>query len=205
MATRRKVIIGAGAAIAGMSVLGGTGSALAQASRPGPRVTVLGTGIMFSGMARTLLAAGLPVTVWNRTASKAQALEDDGAIVAATVEDAVTDADVVLTMVFDTAAVQSVMDRGLPAMRSDAVWMQSATVGLDGTRALSQFAETRSIAYVDSPVLGSKAAANEGSLIVVASGPRAALTTLAPVFEGVGSRASWKWAIVRVMRSVSRW
>lgn len=188
MMTRRHVMASAGAAAAAMSVLSGAHSASAQEGGSLPRVTVLGTGIMGSGMAKSMLAAGLPVTVWNRTASKAEALETDGAVVAPTIEAAVADADVVLTMVFDTAAVQEVMAIGLPAMRPDAIWMQSATVGLEGTRSLAEFAATRSIAYVDTPVLGSKEAANGGSLIVVAAGSEEAIATLGPVFDAVGAR-----------------
>lgn len=188
MTTRRNVLIGTGASLAGLTILAGAGSVMAQTLPSAPRVAVLGMGIMGSGMARSLLSAGVPVTVWNRTTSKAEALRADGAEVAATVADAVSEADVVLTMVFDTAAVQEVMALGLPAMRGDAVWMQSATVGLDGTRILSELAATRSIAYVDAPVLGSKEAAEGGSLVVVASGHPEAKAVLATVFDAVGAR-----------------
>lgn len=159
----------------------------ASTSNAKPRIALLGTGIMGSGMVRSLRRAGLPVTVWNRTASKAEALRSTGATVARTPEEAVASADVVITMVFDTAAVNEVMARALPAIRPNAVWMQSATVGLDGVRDLSAKAN-RSITYVDTPVLGSKDAAEGGGLIVVAAGAAPAKAVLQPVFDAVGDR-----------------
>ncbi|NTB87633.1 NAD(P)-dependent oxidoreductase [Agrobacterium tumefaciens] len=186
--TRRNALIGTGAVVTGISALASAGSSLAKGEGKPLRVAVLGTGIMGSGMARSLLGAGLHVTVWNRTASKAQALKAAGAIVAPSIRDAVAEADVVVTMVFDTAAVQEVMEQGVPAMRAGAIWMQCATVGLDGTRSLARFAETRSIAYVDSPVLGSKEAAEGGSLIPVVAGPKSATDALKPIFDAIGSR-----------------
>ncbi|KQM99415.1 hypothetical protein ASE78_17965 [Sphingomonas sp. Leaf25] len=142
---------------------------------------------MGSGMVRSLRKAGLPVTVWNRTAAKADALRASGASVAQTPEEAVAEADIVITMVFDTAAVEQVMARALPAMRPDAVWMQSATVGLAGVRELSAKVD-RSIAYVDTPVLGSKDAAEGGTLIVVSAGNAAGKARLQPVFDAIGDR-----------------
>ncbi|MEW2237219.1 NAD(P)-binding domain-containing protein, partial [Streptomyces sp. NPDC024062] len=69
----------------------------AGASRGRPTVAVLGTGIMGSGMARSLLRERLPVRVWNRTRSRAEPLAADGATVTDTADEAVRGADVVLT------------------------------------------------------------------------------------------------------------
>lgn len=156
-----------------------------------PNVTVLGTGLMGSGMARSLARDGLAVTVWNRTAAKARPLEEAGAVVAEDAEAAVRDADVVVTMLFDADAVEQVMARALPAMKSDAVWAQCATVGLDGTERLARSAERHSIAFVDSPVLGTRQPAEEGKLIVVASGPAEVRRQVSPVFDAIGSRTVW--------------
>src|SRR3954447_23447064 len=98
-----------------------------------PRVALLGTGTMGVGMARSMLRAGLPVTVWNRHPERAEPLAEDGATVARSVEDAVGQADVVITMLFDESAVSTVMTEAAGAMRPDAVWVQSSTVGTRGT------------------------------------------------------------------------
>ena len=75
------------------------------------RVAVLGTGIMGGPMARNLLRAGHEVTVWNRTARKAEALEAEGARVASTPAEAVRDAEIVLTMLADAPAVEATVTR----------------------------------------------------------------------------------------------
>ena len=66
-----------------------------------PTVALLGTGTMGAGMARNIAAAGIPLRVWNRTRSKAEPLAEAGAEVAGSPADAVRDADIVLTMLFD--------------------------------------------------------------------------------------------------------
>jgi 3-hydroxyisobutyrate dehydrogenase len=154
-------------------------------------VTVLGTGIMGAGIARSLLRAGFDVTVWNRSQDKAAPLADDGAAVAPDAAAAVAGADVVLTMLFDLASVTEVMADALPAVRQDAVWLQTSTVGLDGVHTLAALAERHGIAFVDAPVLGTRQPAEEGKLIVLAGGPAAVRDTVAPVLDAIGARTLW--------------
>jgi 3-hydroxyisobutyrate dehydrogenase len=154
-------------------------------------VTVLGTGIMGAGIARSLLRAGFDVTVWNRNGDKAAPLADDGATVASDVASAVSGADVVITMLFDTAAVADVMAHALRAVRPDAVWLQTSTVGLDGVNTLATLAEQHGITFVDAPVLGTRQPAEEGKLIVLAGGPEAVRDAVAPVLEAIGARTLW--------------
>jgi 3-hydroxyisobutyrate dehydrogenase len=154
-------------------------------------VTVLGTGIMGAGMARSLLRAGFDVTVWNRSQDKAAPLADDGATPAPDLAAAVSGADVVITMLFDMAAVAEVMTAALPAIRQDAVWLQTSTVGLDGVATLATLAEQHGITFVDAPVLGTRQPAEEGKLIVLAGGPAAVRDTVAPVLDAIGARTMW--------------
>lgn len=154
-------------------------------------VTVLGTGIMGAGMARSLVRAGLDVTVWNRSVAKARPLADAGATVATDVAQAVSGADAVVTMLFDTDAVAEVMTTALPAMRPDALWVQSSTVGVDGVTALAEQAAGRDIAFLDAPVLGTKQPAEEGKLIVLVGGPEALRERATPVFDAIGGRTVW--------------
>lgn len=153
-------------------------------------VTMLGTGLMGGGMVRNLAAAGFPVTVWNRTPEKARAL-GDVATVADAPEDAVAGADVVVTMLFDTDAVEKVMERALPAMRGEAVWVQASTVGLEGTARLAGIAGGHGTAFVDAPVLGTKKPAEQGTLTVLAAGAENLRDTVSPVFDAIGSRTIW--------------
>jgi 3-hydroxyisobutyrate dehydrogenase len=151
------------------------------------RVAVLGTGTMGAAMSRSLLRAGFSVTVWNRSAEKAAPLIDAGATFAATPADAVRDADVILTMLFDARAVLSVAAEFLPAARDGAVWMQSSTIGSRGMQEVAAAASGR-IAVVDAPVLGTKDPAEHAALTVLASGPAASIAELQPVFDAVGTR-----------------
>jgi 3-hydroxyisobutyrate dehydrogenase len=154
-------------------------------------VAVLGTGIMGAGMARSLVKAGLDVTVWNRSADKARPLADDGAKVAADPAEAVSGADVVVTMLFDVDAVAEVMQRALAATPEHAIWAQTSTVGLAGTQRLADLAGRYGRGFVDAPVLGTKQPAERGQLIVLASGPRELAPRVEPVFEAIGSKTVW--------------
>jgi 3-hydroxyisobutyrate dehydrogenase len=151
------------------------------------RIAILGTGTMGSGMARALARAGLDVTVWNRTVEKARALESDGITVETTIWAAVSDADVVLTMAFDARATLDLAARFLGAMREDAIWMQSGTVGPNGMRWLVDQADQYGVALVDAPVVGSRAPAESGELVMLVSGPPTLVERLRPVLDALGS------------------
>lgn len=154
-------------------------------------VAVLGTGIMGVGMARSLLREGIDVTVWNRSSEKAKPLADDGATVADSAADAVAGADVVITMLFDIEPVLSVMADAAGFLRDDAVWVQASTVGIEGTRRVEAFAQEHGIDVLDAPVLGTKAPAENGKLVILASGPSALREKVAPAFDAMGARTQW--------------
>ena len=107
---------------------------------------------------------------------------------ASNVIDAVRDADVVLTMLFDADAVLAVASDFLPAMREGAIWMQSSTIGAAGMHAIADAASAQGITVVDAPVLGTKGPAEQGALVVLASGDAGAVATLQPVFDAIGSK-----------------
>jgi 3-hydroxyisobutyrate dehydrogenase len=152
------------------------------------RVTFLGTGIMGAPMARHIAEAGHDVTVWNRTADKARPLADAGARVAADPAAATTGAEVVVTMLTDGEAVEDVMREAAPAAGKGTVWWQASTVGIGGTESLAALAEEDALVLVDAPVVGTKGPAESGELIVLASGPDAAVERLLPLFDAVGSK-----------------
>ena len=155
------------------------------------KISVLGTGIMGAGMARNLVRAGFDVTVWNRSPEKARPLADDGATVAQDLAAAVAGADVVLTVLFDAAAVSDVMNAVLPALKPDAVWVQSSTVGLEATDRLAELAAKHGVGFVDAPVLGTRQPAEQGKLTVVAAAPQALRERVTPVFDAIGARTVW--------------
>lgn len=155
---------------------------------PSPVVALLGTGTMGAPMARNLLRAGLPVRVWNRTADKARALESDGATVAADPATAVDGADVVVTMLDAIDAVRETIAAAAPALDARQVWVQASTVGVAGTQGLAELAEELGPRFVDAPVLGTLGPAQDGTLVVLASGPDEAIDVARPVFDAIGSR-----------------
>jgi 3-hydroxyisobutyrate dehydrogenase len=157
----------------------------------GMRVTVLGTGAMGAGMAQSLLREDFDVTVWNRTAARAEPLADDGATVALDPTAAVADADVVIAMLFDLDSTLSVMESVLPHLADDAVFVQCATVGVDGAAQTAALAAQHGVAFLDCPVLGTKAPAEQGKLTMLASGDPALQERVRPVFDAVGSKTLW--------------
>jgi 3-hydroxyisobutyrate dehydrogenase len=155
------------------------------------RVTVLGMGAMGAGMARSLLREGIEVTVWNRTAERSEPLADAGATVAVDVTDSVTDADVVLAMLFDTAATLDVMAKVLPVMKDGAVFVQCATVGVEGASQTAAVAAEHGVAFLDCPVLGTKAPAEQGKLVMLASGDPALRERVQPAFDAISTKTIW--------------
>lgn len=150
------------------------------------RVTVLGTGTMGAGMARSLLRAGHDVTVWNRTPERAAPLATDGARVADDPAAAVADAEAVLTILFDAGSVLDTMG-GLD-LPEGCVWVQAATVGIEGTERVAALASERGWLLLDAPVLGTKGPAEQGALVVLAAGEDRALEAARPVTDAIGSR-----------------
>jgi 3-hydroxyisobutyrate dehydrogenase len=155
-----------------------------------PTVALLGTGTMGAGMARNIAAAGLPLRVWNRTPEKARPLADV-ATVAGTVAEAVDGADVVVTMLYDEQAVDEALAQAGGALAKGTLWIQSSTVGVEGADRLAELARRLELVYVDAPVLGTKKPADDGALVVLASGPDETRATAQPVFDAIGSRTIW--------------
>jgi 3-hydroxyisobutyrate dehydrogenase len=144
------------------------------------KVALLGTGIMGSGMARNLVAAGHELTVWNRSREKAEAVE--GARVADSPAEAWTGGDALVTMLADGPSVHAAVG----ALEGYAgVWLQMSTVGVVWTEQLA----ARYSSFVDAPVLGSRQPAWDGELTVLASGPHDARSD--EVFDAVGAKTIW--------------
>jgi 3-hydroxyisobutyrate dehydrogenase len=149
-------------------------------------IAALGTGVMGAPMARNLARAGHEVRAWNRSPDKAAALRDDGVDVRDDPAAAAAGADVVLTMLADADAVRDVGRRA--DLAEGQIWWQASTIGLEGIEQCAGLAEETGAVLVDAPVLGTRLPAEEGKLVVLASGPDSALDTCAPLFDAVGQR-----------------
>jgi 3-hydroxyisobutyrate dehydrogenase len=158
-------------------------------------VAVIGAGIMGSAMTRNLVAAGLNTRVWDRSAAVTAPLAAAGAVVAPSAPEAVRDADVVITMLPTDDAVESVIfDGGVAdAFADGCVWAQMGTIGIESTlRIRDRLATERpSVIFVDAPVSGSKGPAEQGQLLILASGPAAAADQVDPVFDILGRKTLW--------------
>jgi 3-hydroxyisobutyrate dehydrogenase len=154
-------------------------------------VAVLGTGTMGAGMARSLLRAGHQVSVWNRSAEKAQPLAQDGATVATDVAQAVSGADVVVVMVFDADAAVDVITQAAAHLGPDTVVLQSSTIGPLGARRVADLADEKGLHVLDSPVLGTRQPAEDGKLVMLVSGDPSLRDSAQPVLDAVGAKTVW--------------
>jgi 3-hydroxyisobutyrate dehydrogenase len=171
--------------------VGGVGVSTSQL----PKLAVLGLGTMGAAMANTAHRAGIPLVVWDRRPGAAANFEVQGIQVAQSVTDAANGADVVITMVTNADAVTSLAtEQGLlKALRPGAVWAQMSTIGLEGTERTAAMVEDQrpDTYFVDAPVSGSKVPAEQGKLLIFASGPDDARPRVAPVFDAIGQRTLW--------------
>jgi 3-hydroxyisobutyrate dehydrogenase len=149
-------------------------------------IAALGTGVMGAPMARNLARAGHEVRAWNRSSEKAAPLRDDGVDVRDDPAFAAAGADVVMTMLADADAVLDVARR--TDLAEGQIWWQASTIGLDGTEECAALAQATGATLVDAPVLGTRLPAEEGTLVILASGPDDVLDACAPLFDAVGSR-----------------
>ena len=145
-------------------------------------VSVLGTGRMGTAMALRLIRTGHRVTVWNRSPDRASPFER----VAATPAEAVTGADVVITMLSDGAALGSVLDAGAAAMAPGTTLVQMSTVDPDDIAGAGARLPT-GVDLLDAPVGGSVDTAAEGSLAIFAGGSPEVVRRTEPVLRHLGT------------------
>lgn len=155
-------------------------------------VAVLGAGgTMGLPMARNLARAGLEVRAWNRSREKAEPLAEDGAVVASTPAEAAAGAGIIVTVLADADAVRETMNGALTEVGGSAVWVQMSTIGESGTERCTELAGEHDVAFVDAPVLGTKQPAEQGALVILASGPRELRDRLGPLFDALGKKTMW--------------
>jgi 3-hydroxyisobutyrate dehydrogenase len=159
------------------------------------RVAVIGAGTMGAAMAKRLIAAHFDVGVWSRDEVTNAPLVELGALSHGEVKDAVANADVVITMLPTADITENLMfnERGLEAMKRNAVWVQMATIGPKASEDIaSRSSSLRSdIIFIDAPVSGSRGPAESGQLLILASGDASAAPSLPHVFDTLGRKTMW--------------
>lgn len=152
------------------------------------RIAFLGIGLMGYPMARQLLEAGLALTAWSRTASKAEALLPHGATVTTSAPQAVATADVTITMLETGAVVEAILmsDDVLKALRRDSLVIDMSSIAQaqakDHARRLKQIG----VRYIDAPVSGGTVGAEAGTLAIMAGGDISDIETVSPIWSALG-------------------
>lgn len=156
-------------------------------TNPQPRIAFLGIGLMGAPMTRNLLAAGFPMTLWNRTASKCQPFADQ-AVIAPTPSEAAQDADIVITMLENGDVVEQVLvGQGvLMALKPGALVIDMSSVQPSLARRHAELARAQGAGYVDAPVSGGTVGAAQARLSIMAGGSEHDIARARPVFEALG-------------------
>lgn len=152
------------------------------------KIAYLGLGIMGRSMASNLLKAGYNVTVWNRTASRADALTGEGAKRADTPAGAVQDAELIMYCMSDEAAVEEVVfgeDGILMGTRKGQIAVDLSTVHPSLSHKEAAAYAGKDVDFVDAPVFGSKNEAAGAGLWIVAGGKREVFDRVEPVLAAL--------------------
>jgi 3-hydroxyisobutyrate dehydrogenase/2-hydroxy-3-oxopropionate reductase len=154
-------------------------------------VGFIGLGIMGQPMALNLLQAGFKLRVYNRTAGKAGPLEQAGAAVATSPAEAARDADFVVIIVSDSAAVEEVtLGKGglLETVRAGAIVIDSSTISPAVSRKMACQAAGKGASWLDAAVTGSKHGAEKGELTFMVGGDRETFERALPVLKVLGKK-----------------
>ena len=155
------------------------------------RVAFLGLGIMGSRMAANLARAGFELSVWNRTAARAEQFSTEHrAKLARTPAEAASTAELVVTMVVDGHQVEEVLlgDEGVVAGADEGLLcVDCSTIGASATQRIAAALHRRGIRMVDAPVTGSAPRADDGTLTIMAGGTAADLARARAVLEATGT------------------
>jgi 3-hydroxyisobutyrate dehydrogenase-like beta-hydroxyacid dehydrogenase len=153
------------------------------------RIGFIGLGLMGQHMARRLLEAGHPLTVWNRSADKAKGLRAAGAAWAESPKALAQVSDVVITMVTDSAASEQVScgpDGVLPGARPGLTLIDMSSITPEMSRSIAERARAQGVAMLDAPVTGAPRVASEGKLGIMVGGPRDTFDACHPIFQVMG-------------------
>lgn len=153
------------------------------------KVGFIGLGAMGEPMARNIKKAGYNLTVYNRNKAKAETLAKEGVTVANEPSETGRDANFVITMLADDAAVEQVMlgDKGvLQAMKAGAIYINMSTTSPELAQHLETEAQKQQIVALAAPVMGSVKPATDGTLVILADGDKTAFDKAEPLLKTMG-------------------
>lgn len=152
------------------------------------KIAFLGMGLMGSRMATRLIQAGFSMAVWNRTASACDVLIDMGAT-ALELQD-IGQYPVILTCLADDAAVQAVYDQIQAQLCAQQVIVDFSSLSVDQTKALAGQAQLHQVQWIDSPVSGGTAGAEQGTLVIFAGGDLQTIQDLSLIYNVLSQRVT---------------
>jgi 3-hydroxyisobutyrate dehydrogenase-like beta-hydroxyacid dehydrogenase len=159
------------------------------------KIGFIGLGLMGRPMSMNLLKAGHSVTVWNRTPSRAQELVAAGATLAKTPREAAASSDVLMTIVSDPPALESVLwgnghenDGALAGLKAGSIYIDSSTVSPSLVRKICAACKDRGVRFLDAPVTGGDWGAREGNLVFMIGGEAETLKEAEPILGVMGKK-----------------
>jgi 2-hydroxy-3-oxopropionate reductase len=158
---------------------------------PQTKVGLIGLGLMGNPMGMNLLKAGFPLTVWNRTASRADELVAAGAKLAQSPLELAANSELVLSIVSDPPALEEVLwgqNGAMQGFQRGSIYIDSSTVSPTLARKVATACEERGVHFLDAPVTGGDWGAKKGELVFMVGGDAATLTVAEPVLRVLGKK-----------------
>jgi 3-hydroxyisobutyrate dehydrogenase-like beta-hydroxyacid dehydrogenase len=158
---------------------------------PQTKVGLIGLGLMGKPMGMNLLKAGFPLTVWNRTASRADELVAAGAKLAPSPRELAASCEFVISIVSDPAALEEVLwghHGAMQGFQRGSIYVDSSTVSPNLARKVASACEERGVRFLDAPVTGGDWGAKKGELVFMVGGHAATLTEAEPVLRVLGKK-----------------
>ncbi len=152
------------------------------------KIAFLGMGLMGSRMASRLLAADFEVAVWNRSPAACLPLIEQGASQLNVQH--IADYPVILVCLADDTAVEHVFEQIQPYLQAGQIMVDFSSLSVNKTLELAQLAAEQQIIWIDSPVSGGTAGAEQGSLVIFAGGDAEVITRLQPLYATLSQRVT---------------
>ncbi len=156
-----------------------------------PAIGLIGLGLMGRPMGMNLLKAGYSLTVWNRTASRADELVAAGAKLAKSPQELAANSEFLLTMVSDPPALEEVLwgpSGAMQAIKTDSIYVDSSTISPALARKIAAACAERGVRFLDAPVTGGDWGAKKGELLFMIGGDAATLKDAEPVLGVMGKK-----------------
>ncbi len=155
------------------------------------KIGLIGLGLMGRPMGMNLLKAGHTLTVWNRTPARADELVKAGAALAKTPKEVAAASDVLLTIVSDPPALESVLwgeNGALDGLKRGSIYLDSSTVSPALEKKIATACEKRGVRFLDAPVTGGDWGAREGNLVFMIGGDPGTFKEVEPILQVMGKR-----------------